>query len=182
MKGTDWKLPIGQDAMFSLGVRHDNVGRYAVTFAVGARIAVCSNGVFSGDFVLKNRHYDSLNLDDAVAEGVERYLTETDTLIKFIQNMQAVTLDDRDASHLLVSTAERMSGNDHGCINWNHLRSVWENWKTPPHDEFQPRNQWSLYNAFTQVGKELSPPRQMSLLKGLKPLMEKHGDYAPKEN
>jgi len=170
------KLDIGQDACFSLGVRHGNDGQYAVSFAVGGRVFVCSNGMFSGDFVLKHRHMRSLDLDEAVSDGIKKYINECGALEAFVNGMREVPLDNKDASYLIMRTAERLPGNEQsGCLNWAHLRDIYENWIKPPHEEFSPRTQWSLYNAFTEVGKTLSPPRQMTMLKGLRPLMEEFG-------
>ena len=168
---TQFELKIGQPAMFSLGVRHDNMGRFGVSFAVGARVEVCQNGVLSGDFVLKNRHYDSLDLEEAVANGMEQYLQELDDVQLFIEGMQCIKMNDQTASYLIMKAAERIQGNTHGCINWAHLRTVYELWKKPDHFEFMPRTQWSLYNCFTQAIQPLSPPRQLKVLKGLRPLM-----------
>ena len=30
-------------------------------------------------------------------------------------------------------------------------------WRKPPHEEFRPRNAWSLFNAFTEAQKGLNP-------------------------
>lgn len=173
-KGTDYSLDIGQDACFSLGVRHDNSGRYAVSIAVGARVAVCSNGVFDGDFVLKHRHYSDIDLTEIVQLGVEEWMTEAYKVERFIKAMQASSIDEKDASYLIVKTAEGVSGNDHSCLPWAHLQKVTNLWRSPPHEEFAARNVWSLHNAFTEVGKKLSPPKQLRLLKGLRAVM---GEY-----
>jgi hypothetical protein len=140
-------LDIGQDACFSLGVRHSNLGRYAVSFAVGARIGVCDNGMFAGDFVLKKRHTKALKLEELVDEGITRYLKECEDLEEMINGWRAIDLTDRDAAY---------------------LKDVDKNWRTPPHEEFAPRTAWSLYNAFTETTKKMSPPRQLKLLDGMK--------------
>ncbi len=39
----------------------------------------------------------------------------------------------------------------------SRLPKVLEAWEEPRHAEFQPRTAWSLFNAFTEVGKTRSP-------------------------
>jgi hypothetical protein len=39
------------------------------------------------------------------------------------------------------------------------LRHVLNEWDKPQHDEFKPRNAWSMFNSFTEVMK--SSPRQL---------------------
>ena len=43
----------------------------------------------------------------------------------------------------------------------SRLPKVIEAWEEPRHEEFSPRTAWSLFNAFTEVGKEGSPRAQM---------------------
>lgn len=171
-KGTMFDLDLGTPADFSVGVRHDNSGKYAVSFAVGARIAVCSNGMFTGDFVLKHKHTNRLELDQAVEEGLDIYLERMDEVNRFARLMHDTAIDDRDASYIIMQSLERIEdGNPLGCMNLAHLREVYQHWIKPPHQEFSERTEWSLYNAFTETAKTLSPPRQVKMLKGLHTIM-----------
>jgi len=211
---TDFALNIpGSPATFSLGVRHDNLGRYAISFAVGARIAFCANGMFSGDFVLKHRHLrpntqtiskyrptdpnqpdpinanrpfadlpylseadlrelSQRNLEDTVAEGVENYLQELDSVQLLAVGMQQVPMDDRDASYAIMKAGER------GIFKWRHLETVYDKWINPPHPEFEPRNLYSLYNAATETIKQFSPAVQFNTLKRLRSLVDDYTQIA----
>lgn len=170
-RGTDYQLEIGQAADYSIGIRHDNAGRYAVSFAVGARITVCANGLFTGDFILKQKHTHALDVEELVCEGVEEWLTKCSEVAEYVSGMKQYDLIEEDASHIMMSTAEGLTGNRHGCLNWAHINKVAELWRKPTYDVFRPRNLWSLYNCFTEVAKTLTPPRQMKLLRGLKPII-----------
>lgn len=157
---------------FSLGVRHDNAGKYAVSLALGARVTVCSNGLFSGDFVLKKKHEQGLDVKAMVCDGIETWLSETDRIGKMIRFLRRTEIDDREASYIILQSAR--SFEDTGCISWSHLENVAYLWKHPSHEDFKSRTLWSLYNSFTEIGKAMSPPRQMQLLKGLKAIMCKY--------
>lgn len=163
--GTDFILDIGTPAMYSIGVRHDNKGRYAISLALGARVMVCSNGIFSGDFVLKNKHYNSVDIDQMVEEGVEEWLANTAQLDLLVRRMRGRDINDAEASHFIVHAGEKAPGN---YMTWAHLHNVAQLWYRPQHKQFLGRNLWSLYNCFTEVAREMSPPRQMRMFKGLK--------------
>lgn len=159
------KLNIGQDADFSIGVRHSNRGRFAVSFAVGARISCCSNGLFSGDFILKHKHTTGLNLETVIDEGIQQYIRQCQVLEQMINGWRDAEIDDRDAAYLILNTPDNV-------LHWRYLEDVRNNWLKPPHEEFAPRTAWSLYNAYTETAKTLTPPRQVRMLKGIKPIFD----------
>jgi hypothetical protein len=43
----------------------------------------------------------------------------------------------------------------------SRLPKVIEAWEAPRHEEFAPRTAWSLFNAFIEVQKALSPRAQV---------------------
>lgn len=165
-KGSAPKMKIGQAANFSLGVRHGNQGEYAVSFAVGARVGVCSNGMFSGDFVFKKKHSEKLDLPDLVDNAVIHYLKECESLERLINGWREQEIDNRDAAYMILQSHRE------GYVNFRYLEDVEKNWMSPPHEEFQPRTAWSLYNAFTETAKILTPPRQLKLLTGLRKMFD----------
>lgn len=160
------ELEIGQEANFSLGIRHGNDGEYAVSFAVGARIAICSNGMFHGDFVSKKRHTQTLDLEEIIDNALVKYIEECESLENLINGWRDCEVDDKDASLLMFEAHRR------GYVNFRYLEDVFRNWSEPIHDEFQERTAWSLYNAFTEMAKGLTPPRQVKLLTGLRKLFD----------
>jgi hypothetical protein len=53
-----------------------------------------------------------------------------------------------------------------GCIPGSQLQRVVDCWDTPTHDEFEPRNAWSLFNCFTEAQKKtpsMIPERSIAL-------------------
>ena len=43
------------------------------------------------------------------------------------------------------------------AITTSQVPGVLEEWRKPQHEEFMPRNAWSLFNAFTEVYKSVNP-------------------------
>lgn len=46
---------------------------------------------------------------------------------------------------------------DCGAITPSQIPDVLKEWRTPTHEDFQPRNAWSLFNAATEVMKGINP-------------------------
>ena len=66
----------------------------------------------------------------------------------------ADTALDQSGSDELFGSAMRNE-----AIPPSKLKRVFDEWDEPKHDEFKPRNAWSMFNAFTEVMK--SSPRQL---------------------
>ena len=51
---------------------------------------------------------------------------------------------------------------DLGIINSSSVQQVLKEWREPRYEAFEPRNAWSLCNAYTEVFKKYSNPLQLS--------------------
>jgi len=50
---------------------------------------------------------------------------------------------------------------DRGVISPSSIKLVLDSWREPRFPEFQPRNAWSLSNAYTEAFKKYSNPHQL---------------------
>ena len=50
-------LEMPDGVAFSVGVRHSNAGRHALSLVTGGRVMVCTNGLLMGDRILSHRRY-----------------------------------------------------------------------------------------------------------------------------
>ena len=66
--------------------------------------------------------------------------------------MQSEALSEDAANSLILQTYEKE------IVGPRLLPTVIDQWRHPKHDEFAPRNVWSLMNAYTEALK----PRQLS--------------------
>lgn len=145
----------------SLAVRHSNVGEYAVTFAVGARVFVCANGMLYGDFVVSHKHTISLVLCDLVDLAMRRFIGESRKLAAAIAALQSLPMTDAHAARAI------MDATFYDEMPERFALAIWKQWKTPAHADFLPRTGWSLHNAFTEVAKSMAPATQYTLLRAL---------------
>lgn len=136
-------LPDGMG--LSLGFRHSNIGNYALTFAVGAHVFVCSNGIITGEFIVKKRHTINTELIPTVDEGFNRFMESAKAIQPFVEGLKDAVLFPDKACQYIIEAGRR------NVIPWAHLNRVQQLWYEPNHKEFEERNRWSLYNAFTEV-------------------------------
>jgi hypothetical protein len=143
---------------YALGIRHTNDLRHALTFAVGARVLVCHNGLITGEFVLCRKHTSGINLDLEVDTGIERFVEEARGVGACVGAMRARSLTTRTSDHMLMEAGRR------GLLPWSHIGRVQREYAAPRHAELAGRSAWSLYNAFTEVAKKANPRRQIRAL------------------
>jgi hypothetical protein len=141
-------------ARFALGVRnsHDKSFRLAVT--VGYRVFVCENLAFSGDFApVLAKHSKNFSLQSALAIGVDDMQRNFKPMVEGVERWHSSQLSDI-AARLVIYRAFI-----EGELEVPHHldRRVHELYFNPQHEEFAPRNMWSLSNAFTSAFKELDP-------------------------
>jgi len=156
------RLPKGMS--LAMALRHSNAGRYAVTFGFGARVAVCTNGMFVGEHVVSRKHTKDLRVESLVNEGFAHFHERVAEIGEQTRRLGAKRLDDASADRLLVEAGRRR------VLPWSQLGKVEKEWREPSFPAFRRRTAWSLYNAFTHVAKTRSPARQLSALRALRDL------------
>jgi len=144
----DWGLAIG--------FRNSYDKAFALNLCAGSRVFVCDNLAFSGEVQLRRKHQGSLdvelpNLINDLIYGVaafkQQITLQTDTF-------KATNIGDLVA-HDVICRALRA-----GVIPASSTAVVLNQWDEAKHEEFAPRNAWSLFNAFTEAAKLRSPELQ----------------------
>jgi hypothetical protein len=141
-------------ARFALGVRnsHDKTFRLAVT--VGYKVFVCENLAFSGDFSpVLAKHSKNFSLQSALSVGVDDMQRNFKPMVEAVERWQSAQLSDV-AARLLIYRAFIEGELD---VPRHLARPVHDLYFNPQHQEFTPRNLWSLSNAFTAAFKQLDP-------------------------
>lgn len=133
----------------AVGVRNSHDKKFCQGMTGGTRVLVCDNLMFTGDIVVTRRHTLRAveEFEERVAAGVAGLEALAGTEGNRVRRMMDRDLEDRDAHDFVVRAA------DERVIPWSHVPKVLEEWRRPSHPEFEPRNLWSLTNAFTEVAK-----------------------------
>ena len=130
-----------------VGLRNSNDKAFPVGVSYGSQVFVCDNLAFVGDNVVKRRHTAKL-LRDLPGLVMEMISPLTDVREKQYQTIEAYRgLEvDRQLADLIIMEAFRQE-----IINVQRIAEVEREWENPAYDDFQDRNAWSLFNAFTHV-------------------------------
>jgi hypothetical protein len=137
---------------------------------IGARVMVCMNMAFHGDFQpLLAKHSKSLSLVDAISVGVDRMQRNFEPMRRQVETWQAQQLTSATAKLIIY----RAFIEDELDAPKHLARRVHELYFAPQHEDFQPRTMWSLSNAFTSAFKELDPIPQFKATAKLGPYLER---------
>jgi hypothetical protein len=153
-----------EEVVPAIAVRHSNVGRHAVTIAIGAVVLVCTNGMLVGEVVVKHRHTVGLDLDALVDDGLNRFARSGPRTAAFIRRLRATPIAPADNDRILIAAART------GLLPWSMLKHVDAALCDPPSTELRQPTAWSVYNAFTEAIKRRSGRGQFDSLRGLSSL------------
>lgn len=141
---------------FAVGLRTSNDKSTRLALAVGYKVMCCSNGMLQGDFLpLSVKHTANLELDDALALGIDRVRRRFGDLESAIRHKQEKLITDTAGKEFIYDafTAGKFPVSLFRTVNSEYFEK-------PSYDEFKPRTVFSLENAFTTSFKKLQPLQQ----------------------
>lgn len=154
---------------FSIGIRNSNDKSMRLGLTVGARVIVCDNMSFLGDFTpVLAKHTKHLSLVDILAVGVDRMQRNFEPMKKQVELWKATRISD-EAAKLVIYRAFVQGELD---VPKHLARRIHDLYFNPSVEEFAPRTTWSLSNAFTSGFKELDPIPQFKATARLGPFLE----------
>jgi len=143
------------------GYRGSNVSRFAHTLLVGGRIVLCQNGFCSGEFVFGHKHSKFLDLSGMFGDAFDQYLDESKNIKTIVNRLRAERISDQRAHEMMFRSVNE------GLIASSRIMEVHEHWHNSPHKDFQKKNAWTLYNAYTQACKKQPPSHQVETMRNL---------------
>jgi hypothetical protein len=132
-----------------IGIRNSHDKSFPASLALGAGVFVCDNLSFSGEVKLARKHTRHIlrDLPGLVHRGVGmlgEYRRHQDTRIECYKDSP---MSDGKAHDVIINAL------DARVIGAAAIPHILNEWRNPRHEEFQARNAWSLFNAFTEFGK-----------------------------
>ena len=138
----------------AIGVRNSNDKSLALGIVAGARIIVCDNLCFGGEVKLARKHTSGMDSNWFVGYAFDVLQTSAfAALDRGIERLRTTRIAADQARIMIVKSAEI------GAIPSSDIVPVLNEFIEPRHQDFETRNFWSLYNAFTEVAKKYSPAR-----------------------
>lgn len=138
----------------SIGIRNSHDKSFSLSVLCGARVVVCANGMMVGEYHIRRKHTSGINLFEQIEMAMDAFVRCTGAIVNQVRELSLAALDERHANHLVVEAARE------GAFSSSQILDIVRGYQEPQHEEFQPRNRWSLYNACTEVMKKQSPARQ----------------------
>jgi hypothetical protein len=151
-----------KESNWVVGIRNAHDKRFAAGIVASSQVLVCDNLCFSGEVALARKHTANIlrDLPLLASEAVVRVYGHWRNHAARVERYQGIRINDRDAHDLVIRSV------DSGVMANSYVPKVLEEWRGPRHREFEPRNVWSLQNAFTEVFKgrvDLLPERTLRL-------------------
>ena len=133
-----------------IGLRNSHCQRFSAALAAGSSVMVCDNLAFSGDIEVGHKH--TKNIMDKLPGRIDIMMQE----IQDNWQSQAKRYDAYAATKLSQSGYGELLWNaiDQGAISGSKAQKVINEYMAPRHEDFEDRNAWSLFNAFTEILKE----------------------------
>ena len=145
---------LSKDMCITLGFRNSHDFSMSVGLVGGANVFVCDNMAFYGQEKRLRRHTKNVFRDvDQYIQEICSYVSGGgwEKFVAFKETMAEIELDDNDAFRFLGLCR----GND--VLRATQFSRALKEWHKPIHDDWLPRNAWSLYNACTEALKSSSP-------------------------
>lgn len=164
------------DYCWVLGLRNSHDKTFPAGVVAGASVFVCDNLSFSGEVKLARKHtrFITRDLPQLVEAGIGRMLAKWhDQHVRFATYREK-RLNDAVAHDLVIRAT------DVGVCSNRLIPAVLHQWREPKHDEFEKRNVWSLFNAFTESLKEGSLAELPKRTECLHALLDSHVGLAKK--
>ena len=154
------------DYTWVLGLRNSHDKMFPAGIVAGASVFVCDNLSFSGEVKFARKHTRFINRDlpQLVERSIGLLLSKWHDQDKRITAYKEHEVTEAQAHDLVIRSI------DVGVCANSYIPGVLHHWREPKHSTFEPRNVWSLFNAFTETLKDgnlAELPRRTEALHGL---------------
>jgi hypothetical protein len=141
--------PSHDDHKLMIGFRNAHDKAFALGMAFGTWMLVCANMEFGADYVIGRKHTSRLLLDlpGLVGDLMGKLGEFKRTHEQLLEAYRRTALADVEVHDILIRSV------DDNVISNAHIAKVLGEWRQPQHEEFEPRNVFSLMNAYTEVFK-----------------------------
>jgi hypothetical protein len=141
------------DLGLSIAFRNSYDRSMAIGLAIGASVFVCDNLALTGEIVVMKKHTKNVwtELEETAIATIYKGQKNYEQIICDAEAFKALPMENLEAFQFMGV----LFGNN--IVSPRQLTVLKSEWLRPSHEDFQPRNMWSFYNACTESLKS-SPP------------------------
>jgi len=142
-----------QEHGWVVGIRNSHDKTYPAGLVAGSHVLCCDNLSFTGEVRISRKHtkFAVRDLRHLTSRAVGQLGDRFQKLDERIMAYRERPLTNPKAHDLIIKAI------DCRAITTTQVPQVLQEWREPSHDEFRPRNAWSLFNAFTEAHKGINP-------------------------
>lgn len=153
-----------------VGFMAGNDRRQALKLFVGGTVTLCTNGLTTGEVVLRRKHSTGIDLAEELEQGLERYRQAAEVIPATVARLKDQTVSASEVIDYLNEAEKR------DLMAHRYLWDVANEYYNPTHTEHgvpdaQKGTAWSLLNAFTETVKKCPAHRQMQQIEGFRQLI-----------
>lgn len=146
--------------------KHGLDGIWAWRLQAGGKVKVCSNGMSvpfgpALDPVRKMHTTGGIEFGELIETSVKGFKGNAIGLSAIHNRLIEQDCSTAEGDSLIVEAGRT------GVLPWARCQETADQWHEPNHPEFEDRNRWSLYNAFTEAIKVRGPALQLRTLNKL---------------
>jgi len=140
----------GDELSRIVGLRNSHDKSFRAQVVTGTGVFVCDNLAFNGQINVGRKHTTHILRDMPILMGkcVSKLASVWEDSERRIEVYKERPLSREEVHDLLCL------GLDQGFLPSSKIKPVLNEYKHPRHEEFGERNAWSLFNAFTEIGKD----------------------------
>jgi hypothetical protein len=134
-----------------IGIRNSHNQDFSAQLVGGANVMVCDNLMFSGEFKDSRKHTTNVlrDLPSIVYKLTNDVISSYNNQTCRYNGYRMTSVDKSNVADIMYDATR----NDF-AIAGSQYNKVLNEYENPKHDEFEPGNAWSLFNAFTEIYKE----------------------------
>lgn len=153
------------DYAYVLGIRNSHDKTFPAGLVAGASVCVCSNLSFFGEIRVTRKHTRLIGRDlvPLVQSAIGKLMTAWHQQDQRIKAYKAFDISDEQMHDIAIRAM------DVGVLPNRRIPDLLRAWREPKHEEFKPRNLWSVFNGFTEVlkGNLAELPKRTDRLHGI---------------
>jgi len=133
-----------------IGIRNSHNQDFSAQLVGGANVMVCDNLMFSGEFSDSRKHTTHVlrDLPQIVYSLTDKVVGSYTNQTCRYNGYRMTSIDKSDVADIMHDATR----NDF-AISGGQYNKVLNEYENPQHEEFEPGNAWSLFNAFTEIYK-----------------------------
>ena len=159
----DVNLPEGQS--LSLGFLTSNMMRRSLMVVVGSKVAVCNNGMATGEIVMQRKHTSGFNLIGEIESALDQYVDKANKSSGIVAGMRETELSPTQSDEILMEAGRQR------LMPWSRIGAVDKEYKNPTFAEHGRGTSWALLNAFTYTVKRNPAMEQMNQMNRFRELL-----------